>query len=64
MGKVKEKISTKLEDNWEIKDRYYYTLGSKQPLTMRIPSQHNKNILYCGLMKTRVSKENYDMLQI
>lgn len=42
MGKVKEKISTKLEDNWEIKDRYYYTLGSKQPLTMRIPSQHNK----------------------
>jgi hypothetical protein len=42
MGKLKEKISTKLEDNWEIKDRYYYTLGSKQPLTMRIPSQHNK----------------------
>lgn len=42
MGKVKEKISTKLEDNWEIKDRYYYTLGNKQPLTMRIPSQHSR----------------------
>ena len=42
MEKTKEKISTKLEKNWEIKDRYYYVLGSHQPLTMRIPSQHSR----------------------
>tara|TARA_B100002019_G_scaffold24145_1_gene18307 strand:+ start:3871 stop:4647 length:777 start_codon:yes stop_codon:yes gene_type:complete len=42
MEKTKEKLSTKLEKNWEIKDRYYYVLGSHQPLTMRIPSQHSR----------------------
>ena len=42
MTKVKEKKVPSVEKNWEIKDRYYYVLGNKQPLTLIIPSSHNR----------------------
>ena len=27
---------------WELKDRVYFLKGKRQPLTLRIPSRHNK----------------------
>ena len=30
------------QDTWEIKDRFYYLLGNKNPLTFTIPSRHSR----------------------
>ena len=38
---TKEKQTPK-KDNWEYKDRNYYLLGSKTPLTFTITSRHSK----------------------
>lgn len=38
---TKEKKSTKKVDTWEYKDRNYYLLGSKTPLTYTIMSKHS-----------------------
>lgn len=32
----------KTKDSWEIKDRFYYLLGDKSPLTFTIPSRHSR----------------------
>ena len=41
MEEIKEK-TPKVKDNWEYKDRNYYLLGSKSPLTFTIMSRHSK----------------------
>ena len=33
-------MSTKLEENWEVKDRYYYLSQNKSPLTYTLSSKH------------------------
>ena len=38
---TKEKKSTKKVDTWEYKDRNYYLLGSKTPLSYTIMSKHS-----------------------
>ncbi len=38
---TKEK-KTPVENNWEYKDRNYYLIGNKKPLTYTIPSRHSK----------------------
>ena len=42
MEEIKEKKSTKKVDTWEYKDRSYYLLGSKTPLTYTIMSKHSR----------------------
>jgi len=42
MEETKEKKSTKKVDNWEYKDRSYYLLGNKTPLTYTIMSKHSR----------------------
>ena len=43
MEKTKEKKETpKVKDTWEYKDRNYYLLGSKNPITFTIISRHSK----------------------
>tara|TARA_R100001163_G_scaffold3069_10_gene4727 strand:+ start:850 stop:1623 length:774 start_codon:yes stop_codon:yes gene_type:complete len=42
MEEVKEKKSTKKVDTWEYKDRNYYLLGAKTPLTYTIMSKHSR----------------------
>jgi hypothetical protein len=42
MEETKEKKSTKKIDTWEYKDRNYYLLGSKTPLTYTIMSKHSR----------------------
>ena len=37
---TKTKKTPTKKDNWEYKDRYYYLLNNKQPLTWTIPSKH------------------------
>ena len=32
----------KTKDSWEIKDRFYYLTGNKNPLTFTIPSRHSR----------------------
>ena len=32
----------KTEDSWEVKDRFYYLTGNKNPLTFTIPSRHSR----------------------
>tara|TARA_R100001463_G_scaffold47915_1_gene96973 strand:+ start:248 stop:1027 length:780 start_codon:yes stop_codon:yes gene_type:complete len=42
---TKEKIKKKPEvvkNTWEVKDRFYYLLGNKSPLTFTIPSRHSR----------------------
>ena len=39
---TKEKKTPK-KDNWEYKDRSYYLLGNKTPLTYTIMSKHTDN---------------------
>jgi len=43
---LKEKKSTKvekpIEPSWEIKDRFYYLLGNKSPLTLMLSSKHSQ----------------------
>mgnify|MGYP000862487750 CR=1 FL=1 len=39
---TKEKKSSKVVDAWEYKDRNYYLLGNKEPLTYTLPSRHSK----------------------
>ena len=36
------KVPTKKKDSWEIKDRQYYLIGDKEPLTLTIPSRHSR----------------------
>jgi hypothetical protein len=38
---TKEKKSTKKVDTWEYKDRNYYLVGDKEPLTYTLPSKHS-----------------------
>ncbi len=38
---TKEKKSSKVVDTWEYKDRNYYLLGNKEPLTYTLPSKHS-----------------------
>ena len=38
---TKTKKTPTKKDNWEYKDRYYYLLNNKQPLTWTIPSKHS-----------------------
>jgi hypothetical protein len=40
--KEKKKKPEVKQDTWEYKDRNYYLLGSKEPLTYTIPSRHTK----------------------
>jgi|TARA_R100001460_G_scaffold3648_1_gene10862 hypothetical protein len=43
--KVKKALAPKQEvkkDTWEYKDRHYYLLGDKEPLTYTIPSKHTQ----------------------
>ena len=42
MEETKEKKSTKKVDSWEYKDRSYYLLGNKTPLTYTIMSKHSR----------------------
>jgi len=42
MEETKEKKSTKKIDTWEYKDRSYYLLGSKTPLTYTVMSKHSR----------------------
>ena len=42
MEEIKEKKSTKKVDNWEYKDRNYYLLNNKNPLTYTLPSRHTR----------------------
>ena len=42
MEETKEKKSIKKIDTWEYKDRNYYLLGSKTPLTYTIMSKHSR----------------------
>jgi len=42
MEETKEKKSTKKVDTWEYKDRNYYLLGTKTPLTYTIMSKHSR----------------------
>tara|TARA_R100000664_G_scaffold5055_1_gene9831 strand:- start:10831 stop:11607 length:777 start_codon:yes stop_codon:yes gene_type:complete len=43
MEKTKEKKKPKVvKDTWEIKDRFYYLLDNKNPLTFTIPSRHSR----------------------
>ena len=39
---TKEKKTPKKKDNWEYKDRNYYLIGNKTPLTYTIPSRHSR----------------------
>ena len=39
---TKEKKTPKKKDNWEYKDRNYYLLRNKMPLTHTIPSKHSQ----------------------
>ena len=39
---TKEKKSTKKVDTWEYKDRNYYLLNNKNPLTYTLPSRHTR----------------------
>ncbi len=39
---TKAKKAPKKKDNWEYKDRNYYLIGNKKPLTYTIPSRHSK----------------------
>tara|TARA_Y100000114_G_scaffold108357_1_gene101754 strand:+ start:124 stop:894 length:771 start_codon:yes stop_codon:yes gene_type:complete len=39
---TKEKKTPVKKDNWEYKDRNYYLIGNKKPLTYTIPSRHSK----------------------
>jgi len=39
MSKTKEKPA---KESWEVKDRVYYLLGNKTPLTLTIPGKHTK----------------------
>jgi len=32
----------KAKDSWEVKDRFYYLTGNKNPLTFTIPSRHSR----------------------
>jgi len=32
----------KTKDSWEVKDRFYYLTGNKNPLTFTIPSRHSR----------------------
>ena len=36
------KVPTKKKDSWEIKDRQYYLIGDKEPLTFTIPARHSR----------------------
>ena len=40
--KTKEKEVPKVKDTWEYKDRQYYLVGDKEPLTFTIPSRHTQ----------------------
>jgi len=42
MEETKEKKSTKKVDTWEYKDRNYYLLNNKNPLTYTLPSRHTR----------------------
>jgi len=42
MEETKEKKSTKKVDTWEYKDRNYYLLGTKTPLTYTVMSKHSR----------------------
>ena len=46
------------KDAWEIKDRVYYLIGDKSPVTLTIPSKHTKkhSLLYFD-EKTGIQKE-------
>ena len=39
---TKEKKSSKVVDTWEYKDRNYYLLNDKHPLTHTLPSRHSR----------------------
>ena len=41
MEEIKEK-TPKVKDTWEYKDRQYYLIGNKTPLTYTIPSRHTR----------------------
>ena len=40
--KEKEKTTSVVKDTWEYKDRQYYLLGNKSPLTFTVPSRHTQ----------------------
>ena len=40
--KASAKAAAKPVDNWEYKDRNYYLIGNKTPLTYTLPSKHSK----------------------
>lgn len=41
---TKKEKTPKLEEGWEIKDRFYYLTGNKSPLTYTIPSRHSERV--------------------
>jgi len=42
MEEIKEKTPKVKKDTWEYKDRHYYLVGGKEPLTYTIPSRHTR----------------------
>ena len=42
MTTTQKSSSIAVEKNWEYKDRNYYLVGNKTPLTYTIPSRHSK----------------------
>ena len=59
---IKPKVQEKSEPSWEVKDRFYYLLGKKEPLTLRIKTSgllwfdeekgYEREILYTRNQKT------------
>ena len=46
------------EQNWEIKDRNYYLVQDRSPLTYTLGSKHTRRFPLCGLIKIKDTKEN------
>jgi hypothetical protein len=42
MEELKE--TTKVVDKWDYRDRNYYLLNNKQPLTYTLPSRHSRRV--------------------
>jgi len=57
MSKTKTK-EVQVDNTWEIKDRNYFLLGDKSPITYTLNQDIQRNILYYGLMKKKKNKEH------
>ena len=45
--------------SWEVKDRTYLLTGSNKPLTLKIPSRHTRDMLFCIL--TEITNEQREL---